>query len=460
MTAGLIRGILCSENHPSPLTVKGWVRTRRISKNCAFLEINDGSCLSNLQCVVDRDTDAWLAIEEADTGAAVSVTGTVQPSLGKGQKWEMLASMLEILGKAAPETYPLQKKRHSDEFLRGIAHLRPRTNKYGSVFRVRSEAAFAIHDFFRAKGFYYVHTPIITGSDCEGAGEMFRVTTLDPFVPASGQGKTFADDFFGKDAKLTVSGQLEAEALATGLGRVYTFGPTFRAENSNTPRHAAEFWMVEPEMCFADLHDDIELGEALIRNVTGHVLNHCQEELGLFDRFMSPGLLDRLQSIFSREFDKISYADAIEILRKSGQKFQYEAEYGSDLQTEHERFLAEEYFKNPVAVYDYPKDIKAFYMRMNADNKTVAAVDILVPGIGELIGGSQREERLDYLKRRISELGQDPDDYGWYLDLRRYGTVPHSGFGMGFERLVMMLTGISNIRDVLPFPRTPGSLEF
>lgn len=373
----------------------------------------------------------------------------------------MRAAALTLLGGADAEAYPLQKKRHSDEFLRTIAHLRARTNKFGAAFRIRSEAAFAIHEFFREHGFFHVHTPILTGSDCEGAGEMFRVTTL----PVAGaalppSGNRFEADFFGKECNLTVSGQLEAEALAMGLGKVYTFGPTFRAENSNTARHAAEFWMIEPEFAFADLNDNMDLAEAMTRTVVTRVLERCAADIELFDRFVDNGLIDRLRTIAGQPFARVSYREAIELLQASGRKFDYPVSFGLDLQTEHERFLAEEHFGKPVIVYNYPKSIKAFYMRCNDDNETVAAMDVLVPRIGELIGGSQREERLDVLEARIREMNQNPEDYWWYLDLRRFGSVPHAGFGLGFERLLMLLTGIANIRDVVPFPRTPGNLEF
>ncbi|MEG6593425.1 asparagine--tRNA ligase, partial [Desulfovibrio sp. 1188_IL3213] len=371
-----------------------------------------------------------------------------------GQQWEVRAREAQVYGLADPESFPLQKKRHSDEFLRTIAHLRPRTNKYGAVFRIRSEAGFAVHDFFRGRRFAWVHTPVLTGADCEGAGEMFRVTTLEPGA------KNLEQDFFSRRCNLTVSGQLEAEALATGLGRVYSFGPTFRAENSNTPRHAAEFWMIEPEMAFADLEDLMELGEGLTRHVVEHVLTHCESDVNLFDSFVEKGLRQRLQDMLAAPFGRISYTEAVEILQKCGKDFAFPVAFGTDLQTEHERYLAEEHFKKPVIVYDYPKDIKAFYMRQNEDGKTVAAMDMLVPRIGELIGGSQREERLPRLEARIREMGQNPEEYWWYLELRRFGTVPHAGFGLGFERLLMMLTGITNIRDVIPFPRTPGNLEF
>lgn len=421
------------------------------------MELNDGSCLANVQCIVDEASLAWHALDGVNTGASVKVEGEVVESPGKGQKWEIRVKEMDVFGFADAETFPLQKKRHSDEFLRSIAHLRARTNKYGAMLRVRSEAAHAVHGYFHKEAFHYVHTPILTGADCEGAGEMFRVTTLP-----LGE-KDVAKDFFEKSAYLTVSGQLEAEALALGLGKVYTFGPTFRAENSNTPRHAAEFWMIEPEVAFADIHDNMDLGEGLIRYVTKQVLEHCEEDIALFDKFVDEGLQGRLEELVKKDFVRVPYREAVEILKKSGKKFEYSVSFGQDLQTEHERFLTEEHFKAPVTVYNYPKAIKAFYMRGNddlGDTETVAAMDLLVPRIGELIGGSQREERLDKLVKRIEELGQNPEDYWWYLDLRRFGTVPHAGFGMGFERLVMLLTGIANIRDVLPFPRTPGSLEF
>ncbi len=453
-----IKELLNSQNPQQNITLCGWIRTRRDSKSFSFLEINDGSCLTNIQCILDEGTQAYEVLTnpnvQINTGAAIRIQGDLIESPGKGQKWEVKALEMEVYGLADPETFPIQKKRHTDEYLRTIAHLRPRSNKYGAAFRVRSQAAKAVHDFFNNQGFFYVHTPILTGSDCEGAGEMFRVTTLPP------NESDFTKDFFGKQAQLTVSGQLEAETLAMSLGNVYTFGPTFRAENSNTPRHVAEFWMIEPEMAFADLNDDMKLGEDLTRYVVDHALNNCMEDLTLFDNFVSKGLLDSLKALQEGTFHRVQYNDAIEILLKSGKTFEFPVIKGQDLQTEHERFLTEEYFKGPVTVYNYPKGIKAFYMRMNDDNETVAAMDLLVPRIGELIGGSQREERLDVLEKRIIELGQDPKDYWWYLDLRRFGSAPHAGFGMGFERMLMLLTGISNIRDVIAFPRTPGSLEF
>ncbi len=458
-----IKDLLKSSEGRENVRLCGWIRTRRDSKGFSFLEINDGSCLANIQCVLDTGTKAYEVLTSSsmpiNTGAAVEICGDLIPSPGKGQAWEIKALDMHVFGLADPDTFPIQKKRHTDEYLRTIAHLRPRSNKYGAAFRIRSAAAHAVHEYFRKENFYYVHTPILTGADCEGAGEMFRVTTFNP-LEYNEKRKDFSEDFFGKEAHLTVSGQLEAETFAMALGNVYTFGPTFRAENSNTPRHAAEFWMIEPEMAFADLNDDMKLGEDLTRYVVDYVLNHCIEDLTLFDNFVSKGLLDNLKHLQSAPFDRVTYNDAIDILLKSKRNFEFPVIKGHDLQTEHERFLAEEYFKGPVTVYNYPKDIKAFYMRMNDDNETVAAMDLLVPQIGELIGGSQREERLDKLVSRIHELGQNEADYWWYLDLRKFGTAPHAGFGMGFERLVMLLTGISNIRDVLPFPRTPSNLEF
>lgn len=453
MGRALIINVLNSDTPRDDLEICAWIRSRRDSKGFSFLELNDGSCLANLQCLVEHDSDAYAQLGDASTGAAIKATGNLVSSPGKGQKWELKTIAIKVYGLADPQTYPLQKKRHSDEFLRGIAHLRSRTNKYGAAFRIRSEAGYAIHKFFRDNHFVWAHTPILTGSDCEGAGEMFRVTTLAP-------GQKDTPDFFNRPCSLTVSGQLEAEALALGLGRVYTFGPTFRAENSNTPRHAAEFWMVEPELAFADLHDLMDLAENLTKAVVRDVLANCQADLNLFNKFVDIGLLERLNNVASQPFGRITYTEAIKLLENSDATFTYPTSFGIDLQTEHERWLAEEYFKKPVIVYDYPKNIKAFYMRANDDDQTVAAMDVLVPGIGELIGGSQREERKDKLEKRMLELGQKPEDYWWYMDLRRYGSAPHAGFGLGFERLMMMLTGISNIRDVIPFPRTPGSLEF
>jgi asparaginyl-tRNA synthetase len=452
----LLAAALRAEVPQSSLLVCGWVRTRRETKDLCFLELNDGSCLACLQCLIDKGTRAHAALGEAGTGAALRIEGPLLASPGKGQSVELHARHVHLFGAADPASFPLQKKRHSNEFLRGIAHLRPRTNKYGAVFRVRSEAAFAVHDYFRSRGFYHVHTPILTGSDCEGAGELFRVTTLPPGAGEAGT----ENDFFSRECRLTVSGQLEAEALALGLGRVYSFGPAFRAENSNTPRHAAEFWMIEPEEAFADIFDCMDLAEGLVRRVIEHALTHCGPELELFNRFVDTDLLARLRGMLAEPFARMPYGEAVEALRTAGERFEFPVLFGMDLQTEHERYLTEELHKKPVMVYDYPKDIKPFYMRLNDDGESVAAADLLAPRVGELAGGSQREERLELLEARIAETGQNPADYRWYLDLRRFGSVPHAGFGAGFERLLMLLTGIANIRDVIPFPRTPGNLEF
>jgi len=440
--------------------VKGWVRTRRDSKNFSFIEVNDGSCLKNIQIIADQTLKNYNHITSLSTGSAVSVVGKLAESKGSGQKWEITAEKVEILN-VAPETYPLQKKRHTDEFLRTIAHLRPRTNKYGATFRIRSELSYAIHHFFRKRGFQYIHSPIITGSDCEGAGELFRVTTLAldnlPFI----DGKTdFTKDFFGKEANLTVSGQLSAEMFALALGDVYTFGPTFRAENSHTSRHVAEFWMVEPEMAFCDLQGNMDLAEEMIKYLTRFVLEECHDDIELFGKYVDKTLIKTLDNVASSDFKRISYRSAVDILKKSEKKFEYEIDFGKDLQTEHERYLTEQYFKKPLIVYDYPKTIKPFYMRLNEDDQTVAAMDVLVPRIGEIIGGSQREERLGVLEGRMDEMNLPKESYWWYLDSRRFGSVEHSGFGLGFERLLMLVTGISNIRDVIPFPRTPNSIEF
>ena len=440
-----VRQALAQDQGLEKILVRGWVRARRDASGFSFLEINDGSCLGNLQALVEENSPAGAALPSARNGAAVAITGALLPSPGRGQRWELRAAELSVLGEAEQSAYPLQKKRHSDEFLRGLAHLRPRTNKYGAALRLRSEAAFALHSFFRGQGFHYVHTPILTGLYCEGAGEMFRVQ---------------AGDFFDRPCNLTVSGQLEAEALALALGRVYAFGPTFRAENSNTPRHAAEFWMLEPEAAFFDLEDDMRLAEEMLRFTARHVLEHCGPELELFSRHLDEGLPERTRRLLEGPYPRISYAEAVQILTSSRRSFSFPARFGADLQTEHERFLAEEYFQGPVLVYDYPKEIKAFYMRANPDGRTVAAMDMLVPRVGELIGGSRREERLDKLEQRLEELGRAKEDYQWYLDLRRFGSAPHAGFGLGFERLLMLLSGISNIRDVTAFPRVPGSLEF
>ena len=447
---------------PMPqILVKGWVRTRRDAKGVSFVELNDGSCLNNLQVVIDESALVDGGLTGVSTGAAVEVEGALVESPGKGQRWEVQAGQVRLVGAADQETYPLQKKRHTDEFLRSIAHLRPRTNKYGALFRIRSESAFAVHTFFRNRGFSYLHTPIITGSDCEGAGAMFRVTTLSPLLREQApDAQAYAEDFFGQEAYLTVSGQLEAELFACALGDVYTFGPTFRAEDSNTPRHAAEFWMIEPEMAFADLEDNMDLAEALVKSLVGHVMEHCAEDLALFARFIDQDLMRNLEIIAKAAYERLPYTEAIELLQRSGKAFEFPIAYGADLQTEHERYLTEEHLKKPVIVYNYPKAIKPFYMRVNDDDRTVAAMDLLVPRVGELVGGSQREERLDRLEQRMQEAGMNCDSYWWYLDLRRFGTVPHAGFGLGFERFLMTVTGVTNIRDVIPFPRTPKHLEF
>ena len=440
--------------------VKGWVRTRRDAKNFSFLEINDGSCLKNLQVVADDTLPNYGQARQLTTGSAVAVCGNLIPSKGKGQPWELAASAIEVVS-LAPEDYPLQKKRHTDEYLRTIAHLRPRTNKYGAVFRIRSELAYAIHLFFKERGFRYIHTPILTGSDCEGAGELFRVTAFDlGNLPLKDGLPDYSRDFFGREANLTVSGQLAAEMFALSLGDVYTFGPTFRAENSNTRRHVAEFWMVEPEMAFCDLQGNMDLGEEMIRFLTAHILETCQEDIELFAKFVDKNLMATLATITDSSFVRLPYAEAVDILKSADTSFEFPVDFGRDLQSEHERYLTEKHFKKPVIVYDYPKEIKAFYMRLNDDETSVAAMDVLVPQIGEVIGGSQREERYDILEKRIVEAGLPINAYWWYLDSRRYGSVPHSGFGLGFERLLMLLTGITNIRDVIPFPRTPNSIEF
>ena len=455
-----INDYLHSDTALDSISIQGWVRTRRDSKEFSFIELNDGSCLANIQIIVDASLDSYDQIKNISTGAAISVTGKLVESPGKGQRWEIQATAIEMLGDA-PEDFPLQKKRHSDEYLRTIAHLRPRTNKYGAIFRIRSKLSHAVHQFFQERGFNWIHTPIITGADCEGAGEMFRVTTLDPEnIPRQNGKVDYQQDFFGKEAMLTVSGQLSVESFCQSLGNVYTFGPTFRAENSNTSRHVSEFWMIEPEMAFANLEDNMNLGEEMIRHLIKFTINECADDLALFTNFVDKTLMQTLENIADNDFIRLPYTEAIEILQSSKSKFEFEPEWGNDLQTEHERYLTEEHFKRPVIVFDYPKDIKAFYMRLNDDNKTVAAMDILVPSIGEIIGGSQREERFEYLQKRIQEMGFSEEDYWWYLDMRKYGTAPHAGFGLGFERLLMMLTGVSNIRDVIPFPRTPKHLEF
>lgn len=453
--------LLNAQEPQKQVLLKGWVRTRRDAKDFSFIEVNDGSCLKNIQIIANNSLNNYDDVKKISTGSSVSVTGSLVESQGGNQKFEIIADNVEIYS-IAPDDFPLQKKKHTDEYLRTIAHLRPRTNKYGAAFRIRSELSYAIHKFFHERRFRYVHTPIITGSDCEGAGEMFQVTTLDlNNLPKTKEGHIdYSQDFFGKPAHLTVSGQLNGEMYACALGDIYTFGPTFRAENSNTPRHAAEFWMIEPEMAFADIFDDMDLAEDMVRYCVKHIITNCAEDLELFEKFVDPTLKQTLENIANNSFARITYTEAIEIMQKSGKKFEYEPKYGIDMQTEHERFLAEEYFKKPVIVRDYPKEIKAFYMRLNDDGKTVAAMDVLVPRIGELIGGSQREERYDVLVQKINDMGMQIEDYSWYIDSRKFGSVPHAGFGLGFERMLMLVTGIANIRDVLPFPRTPKSVNF
>ncbi len=452
---------LLKSDHPmEKVMVKGWVRTKRDSKSFSFIEINDGSCLKNIQIIADETIPNYQSTKKITTGSAVVVTGKLIASKGSGQQWEIQAGHVEVIS-LAPDTYPLQKKRHSDEYLRSIAHLRPRTNKYGAIFRIRSELAWAVHQFFRQRGFRYIQTPIITGSDCEGAGELFRVTTLTPPIPTLPDDKIdFANDFFGTESNLTVSGQLSAEMFALALGDVYTFGPTFRAENSNTSRHVAEFWMIEPEMAFCDLNGNMDLGESLIKYLIQFTMDHCAQDLELFARFVDKQLMPTLENIVFSDFERLPYQEAVDILLASKTSFSFPIDHGLDLQSEHERYLTEKHFKKPIILYDYPKAIKPFYMRLNEDGRTVAAMDILVPRIGEIIGGSQREERLDVLEAQMESAGLSKDSYWWYLDSRRYGTVPHSGFGMGFERLLMLITGVTNIRDVIPFPRTPGNIDF
>jgi asparaginyl-tRNA synthetase len=456
-----IRDALQREEALPAIQVQGWIRTRRDSKDFSFIELNDGSCLRNLQIIAKDSVPNYADVQRLTTGASIVVQGDLVASQGKGQSWEIFAENIQIVG-VADDTYPLQKKGHTPEFLREIAHLRPRSNLFSCIFRVRSRLAFAIHQFFQERGFVYIHTPIITGSDCEGAGELFRVTTIDPRNPPRRQDWSidYAQDFFARSTYLTVSGQLEAEALACALSKVYTFGPTFRAENSNTSRHANEFWMIEPEMAFCDLLGNMDLAEQIVKYLTYDIRSNCVEELELFAKFVDKELLTRLDFVVERPFQRVTYTDAINLLSKSGEKFEFPVAYGLNLQSEHERWLTEKHFKCPVTVFNYPKEIKPFYMRLNDDDKTVTAMDLLVPGIGEIVGGSQREERLEVLEANMRRHKMDPGGYKWYLDLRRYGTVPHSGFGLGFERMLMFITGVSNIRDVIPFARTPGSAEF
>lgn len=444
----LINELLQLDSPLDSVIVNGWVRSRRDSKAFCFFSLNDGSTIENLQVIVDEGTPGSEEMKEANTGAAISITGQMVPSPGKDQKWEVQATEFKVLGHA-PEDYPLQKKGHSREFLREIAHLRPRTNLYGAVFRIRSQAAYAIHSFFHERGFHYIHTPVLTTSDCEGAGEMFQIT-----VPGK------KEEFFNEPAFLTVSGQLEGETFATALSRIYTFGPTFRAENSNTSRHASEFWMIEPEIAFCDLEGDMDLAEEFMVSVIKNVLENCEKDLEFLNKFVDKTLLSKLEGMVSAPFTRITYEESLELLKKSGKEFEFPYDWDSGLQSEHERYLCEELFQKPVIVYDYPKSVKPFYMKQNADGRTVAAMDVLVPGIGEIIGGSQREDDLETLKAALEHHELSPTQYQWYLDLRKYGSVPHAGFGLGFERLIMLLTGVSNIRDVIPFPRTPGNCKF
>ena len=461
-----ISDLLAHGKPGSTAKVGGWVRTRRDSKGFSFIELNDGSCLANLQVVADADIPGYSEqVLVAGTGAAIEVEGEVVESPGKGQSVELKAASFSLVG-VADEDYPLQKKRHTNEYLRTIAHLRPRTNTFGAVFRLRSSISYAIHTFFHERNFVYVHSPIITSSDCEGAGELFTVTAFDiektESLPKAEDKKTldFTKDFFGTHAGLTVSGQLEAEVFSCALKDVYTFGPTFRAENSNTPRHLAEFWMIEPEMAFCDLTGDMQLAEDFIKYIIDYALEHCSDDMAFFDKWIEKGIIDSLDKVRKADFERITYTDAIAALEKSSKKFEFPVHWGVDIQTEHERYLTEEFVGRPVFVTNYPKEIKAFYMRLDEGEKTVSATDLLVPRLGEIIGGSQREEREDVLRRRIKECGLPEEDLWWYLDLRRFGTVPHAGFGLGFERMLMYLSGIKNIRDIIPFPRTPGNASF
>ena len=461
MQRSKIRELLGRESAGDDVLVQGWVKTRRSSKAVSFVQISDGSTLTDIQVVADESLPNFQAVEALTTGCSVSVVGTLVDSPGKGQKYEIHAKSIEIVGDSDPDTYPLQKKRHTVEFLRDIAHLRPRTNTFGAMARVRNALAYAIHGFFQEKGFLFLQAPMITTSDAEGAGAMFRVTTLDlEKVPMKDGSVDVEEDFFGKPTFLTVSGQLEAESFALALSDVYTFGPTFRAENSNTSRHLAEFWMVEPEVAFCDLEGLADLSEEFLKHVFTYVLNHCQEDLGFFNQWYDKTAISTLEGIVNSNFERLTYTEAVDILQASGESFEFPVVWGSDLQSEHERYLAETKVGKPVIVTDYPKEIKAFYMRMNEDEKTVRALDVLVPRIGEIIGGSQREERRDVLLERMRQSGLDEKHYWWYLDLRSYGTVPHAGFGLGFERTVQFVTGVANIRDVMPFPRTPNNAEF
>ena len=457
-----VKALLSSPQLGTNVLVKGWVRTKRGNKNIVFIALNDGSTINNIQVVVNTASFDENVLKDITTGACIAVNGRLVESQGQGQTVELDASAIELYGKSDGETFPLQKKGHSMEFLRENAHLRFRTNTFGAVFRIRHAMAFAIHKFYNDKGFIYLHTPIITGSDCEGAGEMFHVTTMDlKNMPRMEDGSIdFRNDFFGKETNLTVSGQLEGELGALALGDIYTFGPTFRAENSNTPRHLAEFWMIEPEMAFYDLTDNMDLAEEFVKYLIKYALENCREDLEFLNNMIDKALLERLKFVLENEFVRITYTEAVSILAASGRKWEYQVGWGRDLQAEHERYLVEEHFKRPVILTDYPKEIKAFYMKQNADGKTVKAMDVLFPGIGEIIGGSQREEQYDRLLARIKELKLNEKDFWWYLDTRKFGTAPHSGFGLGFERLILFVTGMSNIRDVIPFPRTPKNAEF
>lgn len=457
-----VKELLSTAPASQPVCVKGWVRTRRGNKNVVFVAVNDGSTIHNIQVVADPNAFDESLIKRIQTGCSVSIKGTLVPSQGSGQPVEVQATEIHIYGEADPDTYPLQKKGHSLEFLREIAHLRPRTNTFGAVFRIRHAMAFAIHQYFNDRGFFYLHTPIITGSDAEGAGAMFRVTTLDASNPPKKEDGAvdYGQDFFGKETNLTVSGQLEGELGALALGLIYTFGPTFRAENSNTARHLAEFWMIEPEMAFYELDDNMDLVEDMLKYLVSYALEHSIDDLEFLNKMYDNELLQRLQNVVSNSFVRISYTEAVEILKASGQKFEFKVEWGTDLQSEHERYLVEKHFQKPVILFDYPKHIKAFYMKQNDDGKTVRAMDVLFPGIGEIVGGSQREENYDKLHNRILEMGIHEQSLWWYLETRKFGTVPHAGFGLGFERLILFVTGMANIRDVIPFPRTPLNAEF
>ena len=461
MQRSKIKDLLSRDSAGGEVQIQGWVKTRRSSKSVAFLQVSDGSTLADLQVVADQNLPNFSLVDSLNTGCSVTVGGTLAESPGKGQKYEIQATSIDLVGAADPETYPLQKKRHTPEFLREIAHLRPRTNTFGAMARVRNALSMAIHTFFQNRGFLFIQTPMITASDAEGAGAMFRVTTLDlENLPVKDGKVDHEADFFGKPAFLTVSGQLEAEIFALAMSDVYTFGPTFRAENSNTSRHLAEFWMVEPEVAFCDLDGLAELSEDFLKHIFNHVLANCAEDLEFFSKWYAKDVVTTLQGIVGSNFERITYSEAVDLLKASGEKFEFPVEWGLDLQSEHERYLTEQKFGRPVIVTGYPKEIKAFYMRQNDDGKTVAAMDVLVPRIGEIIGGSQREERQDLLLARLKESGLPEEEYWWYLDLRRYGTAPHSGFGLGFERTVQFVTGVPNIRDVIPFPRTPNNAEF